>query len=51
MEFNTGTNDTGEYKLEPIQDSMIYIRESKVDYLLRLYYLVSWKDYQKKKNT
>lgn len=37
--------------MEAIQNSGIYARESESRDLLRLYYLVSWKRYLKKKNT
>ena len=43
--------DSGKYKVEAIWDSTVYAKESKLGYLPRLYYLVSWKDYLKKKNT
>lgn len=49
IEFDTSNNNK-EYKIETIQDSTIYTKESK-SHLPRLYYLVSWKDYFKKKNT
>ena len=33
---------SGEYKMEAIQDSTVYVRESELDYLPGLYYLVSY---------
>ena len=44
MEFDTG-NNSGENKVEAIRDSAVYMRESELDHLLGLYYLVSWKGY------
>ena len=39
-----------EYKVKVIQDSTVYIKEID-QYLPKLYYLVIWKGYLKKKNT
>ena len=39
-ELNAGDN-SGEYKVEAIRDSVVYTRESKSDHLPSLYYLVS----------
>ena len=44
-------NKNGEYEMEAIQNSAVYMRESEFGHLLGLYYLVSWKRYLKKKNT
>lgn len=38
------------YKIESIQNSKVYMKESKSSYLPELYYLVSQKDYLDKKN-
>ena len=45
------SNNSGEYEIEAIWDSMVYIRESESGYLPSLYYLVSWKGYLEEKNT
>ena len=50
LEFETG-GDNEEYKVEDICDNAVYIRESKVGYLLGLYYLVSWKSYHEDEST
>ena len=41
MEFDAGDNDNGEYKIEAIQDSAVYAKESESGHLPSLYYLVS----------
>ena len=41
MEFNAGNNDSREYKVEVIWDSVVYARESESSHLPDLYYLVS----------
>ena len=51
MEFNASDDDGGEYKVEVIWDSAVYIRESELGHLPGLYYLVSWKGYSKEENT
>ena len=48
-ELDAGDN-SGEYKVEAIQDSAVYARESKSDHLPGLYYLVSWKGYPEEEN-
>ena len=48
-ELDTGDNSE-EYKIEAIQDSAVYARESE-GHLPRLYYLVALKSYPKEKNT
>ena len=48
LEFEAGDNK--KYKVEDIQDSTVYAKES-TEQLLGLYYLVLWKGYLKKKNT
>ena len=45
------TSDKGEYKEEAIRDSAVYAREPESGYLPGLYYLLSWKEYLKEKNT
>ena len=47
-EFESG-NDK-EYKVEKIQDSAVYMRESESGYLPGFYYLVSWKRYLEEEN-
>ena len=51
MEFNTGDDENGEYKVEAIWDSAVYARKSKSGHLSGLYSLVSWKEYPEKENT
>ena len=51
MEFDTDNDDSGEYKVEAIWDSVVYARESESGHLPGLYYLVSWKRYPEKENT
>ena len=50
-ELDAGDNESGEYKVEAIHDSVVYTRESKSGHLLGLYYLVSWKGYLEEENT
>ena len=47
-EFEPANNK--EYKGEAIQDSVVYAQEANRQ-LLKLYYLVVWKDYLDKENT
>ena len=51
MKFDAGDNESGEYKVEAIWDSAVYVRESESGHLLGFYYLVSWKGYPEEKNT
>ena len=51
IEFDSGDNESGEYKVEAIWDSTVYVRESELGHLLGLYYLVSWKRYPEEENT
>lgn len=37
--------------MKKFQNSVVYAKELEADYLAELYYLVSWNDYFKKKNT
>ena len=47
-----GNGNNGEkYKLEAIQNSVVYTKESKSGHLLSFYYLVLWKEYSKEENT
>ena len=49
-ESDTGDNESGEYKMEGIYDSVVYAKKS-AGHLPGLYYLVFWKSYLEKKNT
>ena len=49
VELDVGDNN-GEYEVEAIRDSEVYVRESKSGHLPGLYYLVSWKRYPKEEN-
>ena len=51
IEFNAGDDESGEYKVEAIRDSAVYVRESKSGHLPDLYYLISWKWYPEEENT
>lgn len=42
MELDAG-NNSGDYKVEAIWNSAVYVGESKSGYLLGFYYLVLWK--------
>ena len=45
-------NNSGEYEVEAIQDSVIYAKKSESGHhLLGLYYLASWKRYLEEKKT
>ena len=48
-ELNAGDNSK-EYKIEAIWDSMIYAKKLEIC-LPTLYYLITWKSYLKEKNT
>lgn len=48
INFNVGNNKDGKYKVKTIRNNIVYVKES-LGHLLRLYYLVFWKDYLKKK--
>lgn len=48
IDFNVGNNKGKKYKIEAIWDNAIYTWES-MNYLSRLYYLDSWKNYLKKR--
>ena len=50
LEFKAGS-DNEEYEVEDICDSVVYVRKSEAGYLPGFYYLVSWKNYTKDKNT
>ena len=51
MEFNSGDDESGGYKVEAFRDCAVYAKESKSGHLPGLYYLVSWKRYPEKENT
>ena len=44
-------DDSGEYKVKAIWDSVVYAIESESGHLPGFYYLVSWKGYPEEKNT
>ena len=48
LEFEV--DDDAKYKLEIIENSMIYVKKSEAEYLPRLYYQILQKNYSKKKN-
>ena len=50
MNFDTGNNEVGMYKVEAIRDSAVYAKES-AGHLLEVYYLLSWKSYPEEENT
>ena len=50
VELDTGDNSR-EYKVEAIWDSVVYARELELGYLPGFYYLVSWKGYPEEENT
>ena len=49
LEFKAGNNE--KYKVDSIENRVVYTRESATKQLSRLYYLVLWKGYLKNKNT
>ena len=51
MEFDVGDDKNGEYEVEAIWESAIYVRKSESGHLPGLYYLVSWKRYPEEENT
>ena len=51
MEFDIGDNESREYKVESIRDSVVYTRESESGHLSGLSCLVLWKGYPEEKNT
>ena len=51
MEFDADDDESGEYEVEAIWDSAVYVRESESGHLLGFYYLVSWKGYLEEENT
>ena len=51
MELDAGNDEGSNYKVEAIQDSTIYTKESESGHLLGLYYLDFWKSYWEKENT
>ena len=51
IELELKADDSKEYKVKVIQDSVVYASESVLDQLPGLYYLVAWKKYPKEENT
>lgn len=51
MKFEDDDDESGKYKVEAIRDNRVYAKELEVDYLPKLYYLISWKSYFEKENT
>ena len=49
IKLNAIDNKSKKYKIAIICNNAVFARKS-VDYLLGLYYLVSWKSYLEKKN-
>ena len=49
-ELDTNNNNE-KYKIETICNSIVYTKKLKSNYLLKFYYLFSWKDYLEKENT
>ena len=45
LEFDTSNSE--EYKVKAIWDSVVYANKLEKSYLSGLYYLVTWKSYQK----
>ena len=41
IEFDTGINESGKYKIEAIRDNAVYMGELKSGYLPDVHYLVS----------
>ena len=50
LKFEAGGNNK-QYKVDDIYDSIVYTKELETYHLSGLYYLVSWKNYPKDKNT
>ena len=50
MEFDIGYDDSEEYKVEAIWDSVVYARESKSGHLQGFYYLIAWKEHLEEEN-
>ena len=48
-ELDANDNESGDYKVEAICNSVVYARES-AGHLPGFYYLVSWKSYLEEKN-
>ena len=51
MQLKFEAGDNKEYEVNSIQDSAVYVKESIIDQLLGLYYLILWKGYPEKENT
>lgn len=50
MDFDASDNNNRGYKVGAIRDIAIYVRELEFGYLLKLYYLISWKIYLEEEN-
>ena len=51
IEFEASNNNSGEFKVEAIWDSMVYAKESESSHLPGFNYLISWNRYPEKENT
>lgn len=49
-QFDLYVENSKEYEVEEICNNKIYIKETDCDYLITLYYLVSWNGYLENKN-
>ena len=49
MELDASNKNSSKYQVEIIRNSAIYAKKT-ISYLLKLYYLVFWKNYLKKEN-
>ena len=49
VKLDAGDN-SGEYKVEVIGNSAVYVRESELSHLPELHYLISWKEYLEEEN-
>lgn len=45
------TNNSKKYKIEIIYNSIVYIKELKLGYLSKFYFLIFWKEYLEERNT
>ena len=50
LKWDTGKNDSKEYKKEAIWVSKVYANKWKLDHLLGFYYLVAWNGYLEEEN-
>ena len=51
LDFKFEASNDEDYKVDGIQDSAVYAKESIIGQLPGLYYLVLWKGYSEKENT